>query len=40
MKIHINKFAIALPLLTGIFLASCSGDNHEGEVKKDQLLST
>ncbi len=34
MKIHINRFAVALPLLTGIFLASCSGDNHEGEVKK------
>ncbi len=35
MKIHNHRFAIPMLLIAGIFLASCSGDNHEGEVKKD-----
>lgn len=39
MKIHHNKFVFSLPLLAGLFLVSCSGDNHEGEVKKETPIS-
>ena len=35
MKTHTHRFAIPYLLIAGIFVASCSGDNHEGEVKKD-----
>ena len=34
MKIQLNTSAVMLILMAGIFLASCSGDNHTSEVKK------
>lgn len=39
MKTPTNKVFIALSLLTGFFLASCSGDNHEVEVKQTAPVS-
>lgn len=36
MKIQFNTLSATLLLTTGVLLVSCSGNSHEGELKKDQ----